>query len=186
MEVTIRGRNVEVPQAVKRAAVDKLSKLGRFVDGMDHAEVCLSEQRNPRISDKEVCEVTLRGNGHLIRAKATAAEMAVALERAVEKLEHQLQKVKTRRPRRASSRRGEPVASNAPHADDDDGDDDDDGSPRIVKTKQFSIKPMTPEEAALQMDLLGHDFFFFTNADTMRAAVVYQRDDGQIGLIDSQ
>jgi putative sigma-54 modulation protein len=184
VEVTIRGRNVEVPQAVKRAAVDKLSKLGRFVEGMDHAEVCLSEQRNPRISDKEVCEVTLRGNGHLIRAKATAAEMAVALERAVEKLEHQLQKVKTRRPRRASSRRGEPVASDSQHADDDDGDDD--GSPRIVKTKQFSIKPMTPEEAALQMDLLGHDFFFFTNADTMRAAVVYQRDDGQIGLIDSQ
>jgi len=183
--VTIRGRNVEVPQAVKRAAVDKLSKLGRFVEGMDHAEVCLSEQRNPRISDKEVCEVTLRGNGHLIRAKATATEMAVALERAVEKVEHQLQKVKTRRPRRASSRRGEPVASDSQHADDDDGDDDD-GSPRIVKTKQFSIKPMTPEEAALQMDLLGHDFFFFTNADTMRAAVVYQRDDGQIGLIDSQ
>ena len=183
--MTIRGRNVEVPQAVKRAAVDKLSKLGRFVEGMDHAEVCLSEQRNPRISDKEVCEVTLRGNGHLIRAKATATEMAVALERAVEKVEHQLQKVKTRRPRRASSRRGEPVASDSQHADDDDGDDDD-GSPRIVKTKQFSIKPMTPEEAALQMDLLGHDFFFFTNADTMRAAVVYQRDDGQIGLIDSQ
>jgi putative sigma-54 modulation protein len=93
--------------------------------------------------------------------------------------------VKTRRPRRASSRRGEPVASDSQNADDDDGDDDD-GSPRIVKTKQFSIKPMTPEEAALQMDLLGHDFFFFTNADTMRAAVVYQRDDGQIGLIDSQ
>jgi putative sigma-54 modulation protein len=186
VEVTIRGRNVEVPQAVKRAAVDKLSKLGRFVEGMDHAEVCLSEQRNPRISDKEVCEVTLRGNGHLVRAKAAATEMAVALERAVEKLEHQLQKVKTRRPRRASSRRGEPVASNSQQADDDDGDDDEDGSPRIVKTKQFSIKPMTPEEAALQMDLLGHDFFFFTNADTMRAAVVYQRDDGQIGLIDSQ
>jgi putative sigma-54 modulation protein len=187
VDVTIRGRNVEVPPAVKRAAVDKLSKLGRFVEGMDRAEVCLSEQRNPRISEKDVCEVTLHGNGHLVRAKATAAEMAVALERAVEKLEHQLQKVKTRRPRRASSRRGEPVASNAPSYDDDgDDDEDEDGSPRIVKTKQFSIKPMTPEEAALQMDLLGHDFFFFTNADTMRAAVVYQRDDGQIGLIDSQ
>jgi putative sigma-54 modulation protein len=187
VEVTIRGRNVEVPQAVKRAATDKLSKLGKFVEGLDHAEVCLSEQRNPRISDKEVCEVTLRGNGHLIRAKATAAEMPVALERAIEKVEHQLQKVKTRRPRRASSRRGEPVASNSEQAgDDSDDDDDNDGGPRIVKTKQFSIKPMTPEEAALQMDLLGHDFFFFTNAETLRAAVVYQRDDGQIGLIDSQ
>jgi putative sigma-54 modulation protein len=55
---------------------------------------------------------------------------------------------------------------------------------RIVKTKQFAMKPMTPEEAALQMDLVGHDFFFFTNSDTDRAAVVYRRDDGDVGLID--
>ena len=59
------------------------------------------------------------------------------------------------------------------------------GPARIVKTKQFSIKPMTPEEAALQMDLLGHDFYFFTNAETERAAVVYRRNDGNVGLIDA-
>ena len=63
-------------------------------------------------------------------------------------------------------------------------DDDGAGRPRIVKTKAFQIKPMTPEEAILQMDLMGHDFFFFTNADTERAAVVYRRDDGDVGLID--
>lgn len=188
--MTIRGRNVEVPQAVKRAALDKLSKFGKLLDGLDHAEVQLSEHRNPRIADKEVCEVTLHGNGHLIRAKAAAADMAAALDLAVEKLEHQVQKVKARRPRRPSSRRSEPVASVTEQADDGDDGDVSDGDigygRRIVKTKQFSIKPMTPEEAALQMDLLGHDFFFFTNADTLRAAVVYKRDDGQIGLIDSQ
>ena len=64
------------------------------------------------------------------------------------------------------------------------GDDEPDIPPRIVKTKAFQIKPMTPEEAILQMDLMGHDFFFFTNADTERAAVVYRRDDGDVGLID--
>ena len=63
-------------------------------------------------------------------------------------------------------------------------DDGDPGRPRIVKTKAFQIKPMTPEEAILQMDLMSHDFFFFTNADTERAAVVYRRDDGDVGLID--
>jgi putative sigma-54 modulation protein len=62
---------------------------------------------------------------------------------------------------------------------------DDDGTLRIVKTKQFAMKPMTPEEAALQMDLLGHDFYFFSNAETSRAAVVYRRGDGFIGLIDA-
>jgi putative sigma-54 modulation protein len=182
VEVTIRGRNVEVPESVKRAAREKVARLEKYLDGADHAEVQLSEQRNPRIADKDVCEVTLRGNGHLLRAKATAADMASAVERAVEKLEHQMEKVKSRRPRRAQGRRSEPVGSTLP-ADDE---DEDDGSPRIVKTKQFSIKPMTPEEAALQMDLLGHDFFFFTNAETERAAVVYKRDDGNVGLIDAQ
>ena len=67
---------------------------------------------------------------------------------------------------------------------DDDETDTEQDQPRIVKTKQFAIKPMTPEEAALQMDLLGHEFFFFTNADTSGAAVVYRRNDGNVGLID--
>jgi putative sigma-54 modulation protein len=62
--------------------------------------------------------------------------------------------------------------------------DEDVGGPRIVKAKRFSIKPMTPTEAALQMDLLGHAFYFFTNSDTERAAVIYRRDDGDLGLID--
>jgi putative sigma-54 modulation protein len=64
--------------------------------------------------------------------------------------------------------------------------DDDEPGPRIVRTKQFAIKPMTPEEAALQMELLGHDFFLFSNAETSAAAVVYRRKDGQIGLIDGE
>jgi ribosome hibernation promoting factor len=182
VEVTIRGRNVDVPAAVKRVALEKVGRLEKFLDGVDRADVQLSEQRNPRIHDKDVCEVTLHGNGTLLRAKATAADMASAVERAVDKLEHQVAKVKARRPRRSSGRQGEPIASTVPADDDDEADE----GPRIVKTKQFSIKPMTPEEAALQMDLLGHHFFFFTNADTERAAIVYQRDDGDVGLIDAQ
>jgi putative sigma-54 modulation protein len=79
------------------------------------------------------------------------------------------------------------VGNGAPNAEPDDVDDDDgdQGRGKIVKTKQFDIKPMTPEEAALQMDLLGHEFFFFTNAETGRAAVVYRRNDANIGLIDA-
>ena len=192
MEVTIRGRNVEVPQAVKRAAVDKLSKLGRFVEGMDHAEVHFMEEKNPRISEKEVCELVLAGHGHIVRAKAASSDAFTALDQAVAKLEHQLAKLKGKLLSRSHPRRHESV--NSVKADEDDTRDreaTDDANdpeaarpPTIVKTKHFDIKPMTPEEAALQMDLLGHSFYFFTNADTERAAVVYRRNDGDVGLID--
>ena len=183
MDVTIRGRNVEVPEALREAARDKVSRLSRFLDGMDHAEVHFSEERNPRISEKEVCEVVLTGHGHLIRAKAAAVDAFAAIDGAVDKLEHQITKLKGKLLARSHPRRHGSVHSDN-HQNSDDDDTGDEGL-QIVKVKRFPIKPMTPEEAALQMDLLGHDFYFFTNADTEKAAVVYRRNDGNVGLIDA-
>jgi putative sigma-54 modulation protein len=195
MDVSIRGRNVEVSEALKATVTEKVRKLSRFLEGMDHADIHFAEERNPRIADKDVCEVVLSGHGHLVRAKAAAGDPFAAVDRVVDKLEHQIEKLKGKLIGRSHPRRHGSVNS-ANHAQPDDavGEDelfDDDGVPsapgtaRIVKTKQFPIKPMTPEEAALQMDLLGHDFYFFTNADTERAAVVYRRNDGNVGLIDA-
>lgn len=181
MDIAVSSRNTEVSDALRAATEDKIGRLARFLDGMERAEVHFSEERNPRIADKEVCEVTLEGHGHHVRCKVSAPDGFAAVDRAVEKLEHQLHKLKTKLVRRnhVGVRRGPPSFA------DTDGDDEDGGSGvRIVKTKRFTIKPMTPEEAVLQMDLLGHDFFFFTNALTERAAVVYRRDDGDVGLID--
>ena len=202
MDVTVRGRNIEVSDQLRATAQEKVARLGRMLQGMDHAEVHFYEERNPRISEKEVCEVVLAGHGHFVRAKAASSDAQAAVDRAVAKLEHQLAKLRGKLIGRSHPRRHGSV--NSVKADEDDrGDtgydtvDDDWDAPdwdesrtsapqaRIVKTKQFAIKPMTPQEAALQMDLLGHDFFFFTNADTERAAVVYRRNDGDIGLIDS-
>jgi putative sigma-54 modulation protein len=202
MDVTVRGRNIEVSDQLRATAQEKVARLGRMLQGMDHAEVHFYEERNPRISEKEVCEVVLAGHGHFVRAKAASSDAQAAVDRAVAKLEHQLAKLRGKLIGRSHPRRHGSV--NSVKADEDDrGDtgydtvDDDWNAPdwdesdtstpqaRIVKTKQFAIKPMTPQEAALQMDLLGHDFFFFTNADTERAAVVYRRNDGDIGLIDS-
>jgi putative sigma-54 modulation protein len=114
----------------------------------------------------------------------SAPDGFAAVDLAVEKLEHQLHKLKTKLLKRthANGKRANGNGS-APPADQA-ADDVASGRPRIVKTKAFQIKPMTPEEAILQMDLMSHDFFFFTNADTERAAVVYRRDDGDVGLID--
>jgi putative sigma-54 modulation protein len=157
---------------------------------MERAEVCFSEERNPRIAEKEVCEVTMHGHGHIVRARAAAADGLGAVDRVVDKLEHRLGKLKGKLVGRSHPRRPSPppgsVLPDGALPGDAAAEDDDEPGPRIVRTKQFAIKPMTPEEAALQMELLGHDFFLFSNAETSAAAVVYRRKDGQIGLIDGE
>ncbi|MEA2685369.1 MAG: putative sigma-54 modulation protein [Actinomycetota bacterium] len=188
MDVTIRGRNIEVSDGLRAVAQEKVSRLSRHLDGWEHAEIHFSEEKNPRISAKEVCEVTVWGHGHVIRAKAASSDAFASVDRVIDKLEHQMEKLKSRIQSRSHPRR--PVDSG--HQDRPSAGDDTDGDSeanvnesKIVKTKRFDIKPMTPEEAALQMDMLGHDFYFFTNADTGGAAVVYRRNDGDVGLIDA-
>jgi putative sigma-54 modulation protein len=176
-----------------RATVEeKVGRLSRYLDGMERAEVWFAEEQNPRIADEEICEITMHGHGHIVRAKAAAAEPLAAVDRVVDKLEHRMEKLKGKLMGRSHPRRHGRNGANGSNgaAADLDDDESDDGAlsgagARIVKTKQFDIKPMTPEEAALQMELLGHDFFFFTNAETERAAVVYRRADSNIGLIDA-
>jgi putative sigma-54 modulation protein len=190
VRIVIRHRKVELPDDVRAAVEHKVQRATRHLDGMDSAEVRFTEARNPRIAEKEVCEVTMHGHGHILRAKGSAPEVLQAVDRAVEKLEHRIDKLKGRVQARSHARstlRPLPSLDLSPDRASTHGavDDADDDQARIVKTKQFAIKPMTPEEAALQMDLLGHDFFLFTNAETTMAAVVYRRDDGFTGLIEA-
>ncbi|MDQ4096934.1 MAG: ribosome-associated translation inhibitor RaiA, partial [Actinomycetota bacterium] len=180
----------EVADAVRAVVQDKVSRLARHLDGWEEAEVQFFEERNPRISEKEVCEVTLRGHGQVLRAKAASADPYTAVDRVVDKLSHQIEKVKTRQSRKGHHRRGPVDFGGDQHGPDQDRFDEDEaeerpGSGRIVKVKRFDLKPMTPEEAALQMEMLGHTFYFFTNAETGVPAVVYRRDDGDVGLIDA-
>ena len=185
MDVTIQCRNAEVPEPLRAAAREKIIKVSRHLDGWEHAEIHFSEERNPRIADREVCEVSLRGHGHVVRAKAAAPDTLAAVDKVVEKLDHQVARLKTRLIRRSHPRRSAGGSDGRAEAlADTEADEEEDEGPRFVKTKHFSSKPMTPEEAALQMDLLGHDFYFFTSADTGLATVVYRRHDGDLGLID--
>jgi len=190
VDVTVSRRNTEVSDSLRLVAEEKIGRLGRYVDGLEHAEVHFSEQKNPRIADREVCEVTVTGGGHQVRCKVQAPDGFIAVDRAYAKLERQLNKLKTKLARRyqgePKARKGHDGISAVVSPGDVVVDDLDDGevAPRIVKSKRFALFPMTAEEAAERMDLLGHGFFFFTNAETKRAAVVYRRDDGDIGLID--
>lgn len=184
MEVTVRGRNIDVTERLRTAAEEKVSRLARHHEGWEHAEIQFFEERNPRISAKEVCEATLRGHGRIIRAKAATADSLASLDRVVDKLEHQIEKLKSRLMSRTHPKHHN-AAPGRPEESADAPEEGEQGPVRIVKTKQFDIKPMTPEEAALQMEVLGHDFYLFTNADSEVAAVVYRRNDGDVGLIDA-
>ncbi len=174
------SRNVEISPSLRGTATEKVGRLGRFVDGMERADVLFSEERNPRIELREVCEVTMYGHGRLVRARVDAADHFAAIDGAVAKLEVQLHKLKSRliAKHHGKGHVGPKSAAAAADAEEE--------PPRLVKTKRFAMKPMTTDEAILQMELLGHEFFFFANADTGDFAVVYRRADGDIGLIEPE
>src|SRR3954465_1802085 len=96
VEITVSSRHTEVSDALRASTIEKIGRLSRFLEGMDRAEVHFSEHRNKRNADKEVCEVTLEGHGHHVRCKVSAPDGFAAVDPAVEKLEHQLHKLKTK------------------------------------------------------------------------------------------
>jgi putative sigma-54 modulation protein len=180
MDIVIRGKNVDVSEVLRAAALEKLHKIDRFSNGFGRTEVEFSELRNPRIADNQLVEVLVHLKGHLLKAHASAPEPLVALDLVVDKIQHQVKKLKDKRVDRSHPRKSRVQSADNPVEEEEEPE-----SARIVKTKQFTIKPMAPEEAALQMELLGHDFYFFTSSETGRAAVVYRRHDGDLGLIES-
>jgi putative sigma-54 modulation protein len=210
VEIAVHGRHVEVPKALKKAAEEKIGHLGRYLEGMERAEVRFFEERNPRIAEPVGCEVTVSGHGHVVRARATGQDLAAALDRVVDKVGHRLSRLKSRLVGRSHPHHHTPphngVAAGKHKGDtvdlevlaldlhfqvereldeDEVWGDDGEGGRRIVRTKRFAIKPMSPAEAALQMELLSHDFYFFANSETERPAVLYRRSDGDFGLIDA-
>lgn len=189
MDVTVSSRHVELSEALRRAAEERIGRLSRYLDGMDRAEVHLYEERNPRIADKkDVCEVTVEGHGHHVRTKVAAPDPFAAVDAAAHKLEHQLHKLKTKLVGRSHPRRNGAGAAGAsshgPLLLADEGEEGD--QPRLVRSKRFATKPMTVDEAIMQLDLLGHDFFLFHNAETGKCGVVYHRKAGGFGLIEQE
>lgn len=179
MQVRISSRHVDLDPGLDDLIREKIDKLSRFVDGLDSAEVHFDEDRHHKNSEhKDTCEITLVGHGHHVRTKVHARDPHTAFDKAVPRLERQLRKLKTKLIRRTHGR-GESIR----HDVTGEAIETDEG-PRIVKAKQFEMRPMTPDEAVLQMELVGHDFYFFQNSETGRGAVVYLRSDGDVGLID--
>jgi putative sigma-54 modulation protein len=180
-DVVIRGKNRPVPGRLKALTKEKVARIGRFTHDAGRVEVDFSELRNPRVADAQVCEVTVHLKRHFVKAHASAAEPEAALDLVIDKVEHQVARIKDKRVTRVHSRRTNGHANGASADEIDDADTVD----RIVKRKRFTSKPMNPEEAVLQMELLGHAFFLFTNTENGHAALLYRRHDGDLGLIEA-
>jgi putative sigma-54 modulation protein len=177
VRLQVKGKNVEVTDSIREYAEEKLSKLERQLADPTRVELELAVERNPSISQNHVAEATIWTKGPILRAREASADHKASIDQLVDKLERQ---VKRYREKRRSRRQQVPAAELPEDAIPIDEE------PRIVKSKQFAIKPMSPEEAVLQLELVGHDFFVFQNADSGEVNVVYRRRDGAYGLIEPQ
>ena len=175
MELRVKGKNTEVAESIRSYGERKLGKLERILDDEARVELELAEETNPAIAANQVAEATVWTRRHVVRAREASPDMKASIDQLVDKLERQIkqarEKVRNRRPR------GEPPQA-APVLDLE----EDDGA--IVRTKQFALKPMTAEEAVLQLELLGHDFYVFRSIDSDEVNVVYRRRAGDYGLIE--
>lgn len=183
MDVKISSKRTEITPRLEDYATEKIDRLSRFVDGLDTSEVHFVEEANPRIANRILCEVTVQGHGHHVRARHNAPDGFAAIDGAVDKLERQLRKLKTRLIARWQASGDDTVLTQAGVALSE-AQDEEPPPPRIVKSKKFHIDSMTPEEAVLELELVNHDFYFFHSTETERAAIVYRRRDGDFGLID--
>jgi putative sigma-54 modulation protein len=179
MRLQVKGKNLEVPPAIKEYAESKLAKLDRHLHENAQVEVELSMERNPSIAEAHVAEATVWTKGPVVRARESSSDMKASIDLLVGKLERQVKRAREKRRRNPIRlRRSTPSEVQLPEPTREE--------PRIVRVKQFALKPMSPEEAVLQLELLGHDFFVFQNADSSEVNVLYRRRDGNYGLIEPQ
>ncbi|MBQ3335143.1 MAG: ribosome-associated translation inhibitor RaiA [Eubacteriaceae bacterium] len=174
MKFTIYGKNMHVSDGLKDALKKKFEKFDRYFDKETEVYATFSKEKNT-----QMLEVTIPMGKTILRAEERTDDMAGSIEAVVDKLEGQLRKHKTKLQKRYAN---EPLKFNFDALESDE--DDEANLPKVVRTKKFAVKPMSVEEATMQMELLGHDFFVFLNADTEDVNVVYTRKDGNFGLIE--
>lgn len=171
MKITVVGRQMNVYEEMKQLIDKKLKKFDKFFSGEGDATVTLSCKHN-----QKYIELTISAAGALFRSEVGAESFRDALDDAISNIERQIRKNKTKLARRL--REGAFIPPAVEEFDDIEADDE-----TIIRTKTFSTKPMSPDEAILQMNLLGHQFFVFNDDQTGATCVVYTRHDGGYGLI---
>jgi ribosomal subunit interface protein len=198
VDIVVRGRNVEVPDHYRQHVAEKLSRIERYDDRIIRADVELLHEKNPR--QAEVCqrvEITCRVKGPVVRAEACSSDFYKALDIAVERLERKFRQAADRRrvhhgrhtPTSVAAATGALVEAEPLHGavavaepePDDAGPYD--GPGHVIREKEHPAKPMSIDQALFEMELVGHDFFLFADADSGRASVVYRRKGYDYGVI---
>ena len=185
MQVKVTGRHMSPTEKTREYAEEKFGRIGKIYDAEAIvADVVLEAQKNRSNPDRFVAEVTVRLKGHVVRAEESAPDMYAAIDLAADKAETQMRKYKSRVvDRRSGKKRGTTVVRTAPGDGQLGTAEEDFAEPIVSRTKVIEVKPMSNEEAALQLDLLGHDFFMFRDPETDQINVLYRRSGGDYGLI---
>lgn len=174
MRFTITGKNIEVTDGLRSAVEEKIGKLDKYFSNETEAIVTLSVEK-----DRQKIEVTIPVKGTIIRAEEVSTDMYVSIDLVEEVIERQMRKYKNK----IVESKQAAAALNKKYVEND---YDDEPEIKIVRSKKFGIKPMDPEEACIQMELLGHNFYVFSNAETDEVNVVYKRKNGTYGLIEPE
>ncbi|WP_366923801.1 ribosome-associated translation inhibitor RaiA [Metallumcola ferriviriculae] len=176
MNIIVRGKQVNVTNALRQHVEKRVGKLEKYLDELEEAQVTLSVEK-----DRHRVEVTIPVKGIIIRGEEESGDMYGSVDAVIEKLEKQIKKYKTKlaKKTRLNGLRELVAQSQGNGADEEE-------EPQVLRTKRFAIKPMPVDEAIMQMNLLGHNFFVFSNAETEQVNVVYQRKDGNYGLIEPE
>ena len=176
MRITITGRNIELTPGIKEAVEDKLSKLEKYFKPDTDVNVTLSVEK-----ERQKIEVTIPTKGHTIRAEEVSNDMYVSIDLVEETLERQLIKYRTKIISKKMN-----AAANFKAEYLEEQYEEDEEEIKIVRSKRYDLKPMYPEDACIQMELLGHDFFVFVNAETDEVNVVYKRKANTYGIIEPE
>jgi putative sigma-54 modulation protein len=180
MKFMIRGKNTEITDALRDYVEEKVGKIKRYFDKEEmeiEARISLDVEK-----EGHIVEVTIFVDGLILRAEEKTYDMYASIDGVVDKIERQIRKYKTKINRKLRKEKEE-YRQRVIESREEDDDEDEEG-PNIVRTKRFDVKPMMVEEAAMQMDLIDHDFFVFSNAETEEINVVYKRKNGDYGLIE--
>ncbi len=174
MKIIISGKNIDVTAGLRSAVESKIGKLERYFTADTEVFVTLNVEK-----DRQKIEVTIPVKGNIIRSEQTSNDMYVSIDLVEEIIERQLRKYKTKliAQKQAAGSFQPSYLEN---------DDEEDEEVKIVRTKRFDIKPMYPEDACVQMELLGHNFYVFCNAETDQVNVVYRRKGNTYGLIEPE
>lgn len=181
MQLIITGKNMNVSTRTEDFITRKMDRLERHLNEPFEARVELSQENTRNVNERQIVQVTLSKNGTIIRAEERAADLKVAVESVVDKLDKQLRRYKDKQVRKR--RDGDGTIETVKQ---DLADGEIDEEPRVVRTKRFRAAPMSAEEAIDQMELLGHSFYLFMNQESGDVNVLYRRNDGNYGVLEPQ